>query len=177
MARTPDLRLPPQVIRDREVPPPEKLAELRERGPVSAQIADAYIDQALDDEACRERRYLVKVEAIAATVTQPSLRVTGCVGNRTVNVSDVHVDDRGMLVCTVTHRDLPERYPDGTPVNPFGFQNPPVMVGDGTFSEVTVEVGGRPRARQVENVREDPAEAFRLVVRDAVAAAFARLKA
>lgn len=87
------------------------------------------------------RRQRAKASALARTAGAGfGIRV----GKRTVTISDVHVDEYGALVCTVTDPDIPEG------ANPFRFVNPPVGVRDG------------------DEVTEDPAEALRRMVRDAV---------
>lgn len=112
---------------------------MRGRGPVSAAIADLTEDRTLDVKGLAERRAQVKAEAHVERASR-SFRVV--VDGRRVTVSDVHVDEVGALVCTITHRDIPAG------ANPFRFVNPPV-IHDG---------------------REDPGEAFAQMVRDVVAA-------
>lgn len=141
---------------DREVPPPEKMAELRDQGPVSAAIADLYEDTVLDHQTLTRERARVKTEALvdaaavlaADAATGPRGEIHLDVGGKTpAVVTGVHVDELGVLSCTVTHPGIREG------ANPFRFANPPVGIRDELDPEV---------------VREDPAEAFGVIVAEAV---------
>ena len=132
----------------------ERLTEMRSRGPVSAMLADVEDGVRLDAAARREVRYRVKAEAGAAAarvkVEDPKQGPVGVMlvdvsGRVPAEVSDVHVDPVGALVCTVAHPSIP------TGCNPFRFVNPPVGVRDADDAVV-----------------EDPSEAFAQMVRDAV---------
>lgn len=131
----------------------ERLTEMRSRGPVSAMLADVEDDVRLDAAARREVRYRVKAEAGAAAarvkVEDPKQGPVGVMlvdvsGRVPAEVSDVHVDPVGTLVCTITHRDIPAG------ANPFRFVNPPVCVRDaddavvedlsGAFAEMVADV-------------------------------------
>ena len=83
------------------------------------------------------RRAGFKAAALAERMGTRSFQVSGCVGGRTVTVSDIHVDEVGVLVCTITHPDIPAG------ANPFRFVNPPlgVRAADGTVTESPVEAG------------------------------------
>lgn len=128
---------------------------MRGRGPVSAAIADLVEDPTVDESTLKVERARVKAEALAGTalveVNDPKRGPVGemliDVGKRTVVVTDVHVDEVGALVCTVTHPAIP------VGANPFRFVNPPVGVRDADDAFV-----------------EDPAEAFRQMIADVVAA-------
>lgn len=163
----------PKDAVSREVPSAEVLADLRDRGPISAAIADVLADDRLDVVAKRNARYRIKAEAsafaAAAVAADPRSGPAGKihidVGRKDpATVSDVIVD-RGSVVCTITHPDLPEFYPDGAPVNPFRFVNPPSMV-PGQLVEGVSEITGDRRMIAVKV--EDTQEAFRQMVRDAV---------
>ena len=107
------------------------------------------------------RRAAFKAAALAERLATRSFQVGGCVGGRTVTVSNIHVDEFGALVCTITHADIPAG------ANPFRFVNPPISVPDGT---TRVEVNPRTGKNQtVENFGESPAEAASQMVRDVVA--------
>lgn len=74
---------------------------------------------------------------------------TVTVNRRKYTVTAVWYDPvRNALVCEVS--GLPEG------ANPLVFVNPPLLVGDGTFTEAD--------GHKAENLREDPAEAFRVIV-------------
>lgn len=82
------------------------------------------------------------------------------VGQRVVRVSDVHVDDKGQLVCHIDGPNLPKFEADGTPWR-WEWVNPPIMVPDGTTSV-------DPEGNQVDNFVEDVDGAFSQIVADAV---------
>lgn len=116
---------------------------------------------ALYPDRSDSRRAGFKAAALVEKLGSRSFQVSGCVGGRTVNVSNIGVDEHGALVCTITHPDIPEG------ANPFRFVNPPLMVPDGT-TRVVVDPAGVERT--VDNFKEDAAEAARQMVRDVVAA-------
>lgn len=123
--------------------------------PIGYQLAALYPDKT------DSRRAGFKAAALAERMGTRSFQVSGCVGGRTVTVSDIHVDEVGALVCTISHPDIPVE------ANPFRFVNPPIRVPDGT---TRVEVNPRTGENQtVENFGESPAEAARQMVRDVVA--------
>ena len=173
----PSLELPPEVIKDRTVPPVEVLDDLRARGPVSAEIADTYLDPKLGQVELDRAVSRIKTDALADAAVAASDR-SGRVdvdidGAAPAAVDSIAVDGFGALVCTVAHPDLPDVYPPdhpaaGVEVNPFRFVNPPVMVPDGTTSTMTVEVDGKPVEVEVPNLVEDPEAAFRVAVSRAV---------
>lgn len=109
---------------------------------------------AVDREDLTARRQAVaEVKARALADALPD-GFTVTVNRKSHTVSGVRYDPaRNAVVCEVS--GLPEG------ANPLVFMNPPVMVGDGTFTE---DAAGR-----VENVREDPAEAFRAIVAQTIA--------
>lgn len=99
----------------------------------------------------RRRRW--KAAKLIEKVAARTFSVSGCVGGRTVTVSQVRLDDNGYVSCHITHPDLPLVYPDGrTSVNPFLFANPPLIHGGA----------------------EDPVNAARQIVRESFAEALAK---
>ena len=106
--------------------------------PIGDQLAALYPDRS------GSRRARFKAAALADRLGTRTFQVAGCVGGRTVTVSDIHVDGYGTLVCTITHRDIPAG------ANPFRFVNPPVCVRDaddavvedlsGAFAEMVADV-------------------------------------
>lgn len=125
------------------------------RTPIGDQLAVLYPDRS------DGRRAGFKAAALAERLGSRTFQVSGCVGGRTVTVSDIHVDEAGALVCTITHADIP------VGANPFRFVNPPVGVPDGTSRVEVDPVTGVDRT--VDNFKEDAAAAGRQMVRDAVA--------
>lgn len=124
--------------------------------PIGDQLSALYPDRR------DSRRAGFKAAALAEKLNTRSFQVSGCVGGRTVSVSGVHVDERGVLVCTITHPDIPAG------ANPFRFVNPPIRVPDGTTVTVPDPVTGEDR--QVDGFKEDAVEAGRQMIRDAVEA-------
>lgn len=122
--------------------------------PSKTPIGDA-LDVAYPDRS-DPRRAVYKASALVDKLGSRSFQVSGCVGGRTVTVSNIHVDEVGALVCTITHPDIPEG------ANPFRFVNPPVSVPSGVFT--TDEAGN-----EIEGSVEDPAKAARQMIRDVVA--------
>lgn len=123
--------------------------------PIGDQLAALYPDRS------DSRRAGFKAAALAERLGTRSFQVSGCVGGRTVTVSDIHVDEVGALVCTISHPDIPAG------ANPFRFVNPPVGVPDGTTRAEVDPVTGVERT--VDNFKEDAAAAGRQMVRDVVA--------
>lgn len=123
--------------------------------PIGDQLAALYPD------VTDRRRHGFKAAALAERLGSRTFQVSGCVGGRTVAVSNIHVDEVGALVCTISHPDIPAG------ANPFRFVNPPVMVPDGTTRVEADPLTGEDRT--VENFGESPAEAARQMVRDVVA--------
>lgn len=123
-------------------------------GAVTAEIEAIAPTEAVDREDRTARRQAVmEVKARALADALPD-GFTVTVGRRSYTVSNVRYDEvRNAVVCEVSG------LPAGA--NPLVFVNPPVLVGDGTFTE---NVEGR-----VENLREDPAEALRIIVAQTVA--------
>lgn len=140
------------------VPSVEVLAEMRDRGPVSAAIADLIEDPKLGHRETRSAVAQVKAAALADAASTVTGRIR--VGKRTVTVTDVHVDDVGALVCTITHPDLPPE------ANPFRFVNPPICVPDETVIEQVENEDGMSYERAVS--KEAPKTAFGQIVADAV---------
>lgn len=118
---------------------------------------------ALYPDRSDKRRAGHKAAALAERLGTRTFQVSGCVGGRTVTVSDIHVDEVGALVCTITHPDIP------VGANPFRFVNPPLGVRDGTTRTVVDAVTGA--VRTVDNFKEDAVAAARQIIRDVVAVA------
>lgn len=94
------------------------------------------------------RQAVMEVKARALADALPD-GFTVTVGRKGHTVTNVHYDGtRNAVVCEVS--GLPEG------ANPLVFVNPPLLVGDGTFTEAD--------GHKAENLREDPAEAFRIIV-------------
>lgn len=149
----------------------DMLADLRTRGEVSAAVADLVEDPALGQRETERQIAVACAEAVAAAAKAvPDLRVT--VARKDAVVSDVHVDEWGAVVYTVTHPDLPAVYPSGpeagVAVNPFRAVNPPVAVRRGTTRLAQVVERGVDgpvlMERTVEVPDEDPEAAFREVI-------------
>ena len=105
-----------------------------------------------EDRTAR-RQAVMEVKARALADALPD-GFTVTVNRRKHTVTAVWYDPaRNAVVCEVSG------LPDGA--NPLVFVNPPVCVGDGTFTELDGE--------RVENLREDPAAAFRAIVAQTVA--------
>lgn len=123
--------------------------------PIGDQLAALYPDRS------GSRRARFKAAALADRLGTRTFQVAGCVGGRTVTVSNIHVDELGALVCTITHPDIPAE------ANPFRFVNPPIRVPDGT---TRVEVDPRTgENRTVTNFEENALAAGRQMIRDVVA--------
>lgn len=105
----------------------------------------------VEDRTARRQAVMeVKARALAGALPDG---FTVIVNRKRYTVANVHYDGtRNAVVCEVSG------LPAGA--NPLVFVNPPVCVPDGTF---TVLDGQR-----VENLREDPAEAFRTIVAQTV---------
>lgn len=136
------------------------MADLRERpqpvvdgGAAVAEIEAIAPDEATDrEDRTARRQQVMEVKARALADALPD-GFTVTVGRRNHSVTGVRYDPgRNAVVCEVS--GLPDD------VNPLVFVNPPVLVGDGTFTELNGE--------RVENLVEDPARAFRTIVAQTV---------
>lgn len=112
-------------------------------------------------KATREERAALKAGALAERAPSAILRD----GLEIVLLREPVVRPDGALEVWL------EAKRDGKPIavdNPYLFVNPPVMVPDGTYRLEDVEQFGKRVQVEVENFHEDPDEALRIVLADAV---------
>lgn len=84
-------------------------------------------------------------------------------GEYSVTLSDFAAVDTAFSVHVVVVKDGTEVLRDA-----FRFVNPPLMVEDGTFRTETIDSPTGPKEIQVPNYREDPVEALKQVLIEAI---------